>query len=126
MLQNFPRGRSAMKGGRSAMLQTFPPRGRFAMLQIFRGEGLQCCRPSGGRSAREKVCNTTPAQCAGGPKKKLYLRSCSQRHRHFLGFLTVPVQAPTRVSLFIQLFRETAPFIRLLRHAGDMEDVFSS
>ena len=56
MLQIFPRGRSAMKGGRFAILQTFPLGGRSAMLQIFRGkvcnvadlpgEGLQ-----GGRSA---------------------------------------------------------------------------
>ena len=73
MLQIFPRGRSAMKGGRSAMLQTFPQGGKSAMLQtfpqggksamlqIFRGEGLQCYRPSGGRSARGKVCNTTAA-----------------------------------------------------------------
>ena len=38
-----------MKGGRSAMLQTFPEGGMSAMLQIFRGEGLQCCRPSGGK-----------------------------------------------------------------------------
>ena len=56
MLQTFPRGRAAMKGGRSAMLQTFPLGKRSAILQIFRGkvcnvadlpeEGLQ-----GGRSA---------------------------------------------------------------------------
>ena len=31
-------GRSAMKGGRSAMLQTFPLGGRSAMWQIFRGK----------------------------------------------------------------------------------------
>ena len=64
---DVPPERSAMKGGRSAILQKFPLGGRsatlqitgerFAMLQIFRGEGLQCCRPSrgeglqGGRSA---------------------------------------------------------------------------
>ena len=59
MLQIFPRGRSAMKGGRYAMFQTFPLGGRSAMLKIFRGkvcnvadlpgEGLRCCRPSGGK-----------------------------------------------------------------------------
>ena len=30
-------------------------------------------------------------KCAGGLKKKLYLRSGSQRHRHFVGFFNVPV-----------------------------------
>ena len=71
MLQTFPRGRSAMKGGRSAMLQTFPQ--GYAMLHIFQGKVcnvanlpggrfamLQCCRPSGG-----KVCNTTPGLSFG-------------------------------------------------------------
>ena len=59
MLQIIPQGRFATKGGRSEMLQTFPLGGRSAMLQIVRGkvcnvadlpgEGLQCCRPSGGK-----------------------------------------------------------------------------
>ena len=31
-----------------------------------------------------------------GGLKKQYLRSGSQRHRHFVGFFNVPVQAPTR------------------------------
>ena len=44
--RSSPRGRSAMKGGISAMLQTFPLGGRSATLQTFRGGGLQ-----GGRSA---------------------------------------------------------------------------
>ena len=35
-------------------------------------------------------------RCVGGLKKKLDLRSGSQRHRHFVGFFNVPVQAPTR------------------------------
>ena len=60
-------------GGRSAMLQTFPHGGRSAMLQIFRGRsamlqifrGKVGCRPSGGRSARGKVCNTTPGLTPG-------------------------------------------------------------
>ena len=33
--------------------------------------------------------------CAGG-RKKLYLRSGSKRHRHFVGFFNVLVQAPRR------------------------------
>ena len=32
--------------------------------------------------------------------KKLDLRSGSQRHRHFVGFFNVPVQAPTRDQPF--------------------------
>ena len=35
-------------------------------------------------------------KCAGGLKNELDLRSGSQRHRHFVGFFYVPVQAPTR------------------------------
>ena len=54
--------------------------------------------------------------------KKLNLRSGSQRHRHFVGFLNVPIQAPKRATLCIRLFRETNPFSRLLRHAWDTED----
>ena len=38
----------------------------------------------------------TAHRCAGGLKKKLNLRSGSQRHRHFAGFFNVPVQTPTR------------------------------
>ena len=38
----------------------------------------------------------TTHRCAGGLKKKLNLRSGSQRHRHFVGFFNVPVQTPTR------------------------------
>ena len=63
-------------------------------------------------------------RCADGPKKKLYLRSGSQRHRHFVGFFNMPVQAPTRGHPFLRLFWETAPFSRLLWHAGDTEDTF--
>ena len=57
-------------------------------------------------------------RCAGG-MKKFDLRLGSKCHRHFVGFFRVPVQAPTRATLFIRLFRETAPFSRLLRHTGD-------
>ena len=42
------------------------------------------------------VVYVTAHRCAGGLKKKLNLRSGSQRHRHFVGFFNVPVQAPTR------------------------------
>ena len=42
------------------------------------------------------VIYVTAHRCAGGLKKKLDLRSGSQRHRHFVGFLNVPVLAPTR------------------------------
>ena len=42
------------------------------------------------------VIYVTAHRCAGGLKKKLNLRSGSQRHRHFVGFFNVPVQAPTR------------------------------
>ena len=62
---------------------------------------------------------------AGG-LKKLYLRSGSQRHWHFVGFFNVPVLHRHGITLFIRLFRETAKLSRLLRHAGDTEDVFST
>ena len=42
------------------------------------------------------VIYVTAHRCAGGLKKKLNLRSGSQRHRHFVGFFNVPVQTPTR------------------------------
>ena len=42
-------------------------------------------------------------RCAGGLKKKLDLRSGSQRHRHFVGFFNVPVLAPTRDHPFYTL-----------------------
>ena len=58
---------------------------------------------------------------------KMFLRSCSQHHRHFVGFFNmVPVLHRHGATLLIGLFRETAPFSPLLRHAGDTEDVFSS
>ena len=46
------------------------------------------------------VIYVTPHRCAGGLKKKLDLRSGSQRHRHFVGFFNVPVLAPTREHPF--------------------------
>ena len=65
------------------------------------------------------VIYVTAHRWAGG-LKKLDLRLGSQRHRHFVGFFNMPVQA------LIRLFLETAPFSRLLRHAGDTEDTFST
>ena len=65
-------------------------------------------------------------RCAGGLKKNLYLRLGSQRHRHFVGFFNMTILHWHGTTLFIQLFRETAPFSRLLRHAGDGEVVFST
>ena len=62
----------------------------------------------------------TAHRCAGG-LKKLDLRSGSQRHRHFVWFFNVPVQATTRRQPF-----STASFRRLLRHVGDTEDTFST
>ena len=59
-----------------------------------------------------------------GLNKKLYLRSGSRRHRHFAGFLNVPVLHRHGTTLFIRWFRHIAPFSRLLRDAGDTEDVF--
>ena len=57
-------------------------------------------------------------RCAGGLKKKLYLRSGSQRHRHFAGFFNVPFIHRHRTNLFIRWLWHTARLSRLLRHAG--------
>ena len=65
-------------------------------------------------------------RCAGGLKEKLYLRSGSQRHRHLAGFFNVPVLHRHGTILLIRWFRHTTPFSRLLRHAWDTEDVFST
>ena len=46
--------------------------------------------------------------------------------RNFAGFFNVPVLHRHGANLFIRWFRHTAPFSRLLRHAGDTEDVFST
>ena len=50
------------------------------------------------------VIYVTAHRCAGG-LKKLNLRSGSQRHRHFVGFFNVPVQAPTRGHPFYTVIR---------------------
>ena len=69
----------------------------------------------------------TAHRYAGGLEQKANVRSASQRHRHFVGFFNVPVQALTRVQLFIRFFRHPPPpFSPLLRHARDTEDTFST
>ena len=72
------------------------------------------------------VIHVTTHRCTGGLKKKLDIRSGSQHHRHFEGFFNVPVQAPTRDYPFYAVFPRNRPFSRLLRHAGDTEDEFST
>ena len=53
-------------------------------------------------------------RCAGGLKMLyMYLRSGSQRHRHFVGFFNVVVLHRHGTTLLIRLFREIAPFSRL-------------
>ena len=42
------------------------------------------------------VIYVTAHRCTGGFKNKWNLQSGYQRHRHFVGFFNVPVQAPTR------------------------------
>ena len=51
------------------------------------------------------VIYVTAHRCAGGLKKKMDLRSGSQRHRHFVGFFNMPVQAPTRFFKVIPTHR---------------------
>ena len=46
--------------------------------------------------------------------------------RHFVGFFNVPVQAPTRDHPFYTVIPTHRPFSRLLRHALDTEDKFST
>ena len=52
----------------------------------------------------------TAHRCAGGLKKKFDLRSGSQRHRHFIGFFNMPVQASTRGQPFCS-FSEKLPHL---------------
>ena len=55
------------------------------------------------------VIYVTAHRCTGGLKKKLDLRSRSQRHRHFVGFFNVPVQAPTRDHPFYTVIPRNRP-----------------
>ena len=47
--------------------------------------------------------------CAGGPKEKWDLQSGFQRHRHFVGFFNLPVQAPTRDHPFYTVIPRNRP-----------------
>ena len=47
--------------------------------------------------------------------KKLYLRSDSQRHRHFVGFFNVPVLHRHGTTLFVPRFRESVGTLNLIR-----------
>ena len=72
------------------------------------------------------VIYVTAHRCAGG-LKKLYLRSGSHRHRHFVGFFNVSVQAPTRGHPFLHGCSEKPPhLVAFYDHAGDTEDTFST
>ena len=63
------------------------------------------------------VIYVTAHRCAVGLKKKLNLRSGSRRHRHFVRFFNVPVQAPTRDPPFYGYSEKPPHLRRLLRHA---------
>ena len=56
------------------------------------------------------VIYVTAHRCAGGLKKKLDLRSGSQRHRHFVGFFNVPVLEPTRDHPFYTVIPKVIDF----------------
>ena len=56
------------------------------------------------------VIYVTAHRCAGG-LKKLDLRSGSQRHRHFVGFFNVPVQARTRDQPFYTVIPRNRPHL---------------
>ena len=73
------------------------------------------------------VIYVTAHRCAGGLKKKLDLRSGSQRHRHFVGFFNVPVLAPDTGPPFLYGDSDTPPHLVVFYdHAGDTEDTFST
>ena len=52
------------------------------------------------------TCNDNSVIYAGGLKKKFDLWSGSQRHRHFVGFLNVPIEAPKYDELLATKDRE--------------------
>ena len=65
------------------------------------------------------VIYVTAHRCAGGLKKKLDLRSGSERHRRFVGFFNVPVLA------FLYGDSNTPPhLVAFYDHAGDTGDLF--
>ena len=55
------------------------------------------------------VIHVTAHRSAGGLKKKLNLRSGSQRQRHFVEFFNGPVQAPTRDQPFYMVIPTHRP-----------------
>ena len=62
------------------------------------------------------VIYVTAHRCAGGLKKKLDLRSGSQRHRHFVGFFNVPVPSTDTGPTFLYGDSDTPPhLVALLR-----------
>ena len=63
------------------------------------------------------VIYVTAHRCTGGLKKKLNLRSGSQRHIYFVGFFNVPIQAPTRDPPFYEYSEKPPHFSRFLRDA---------
>ena len=66
--------------------------------------------------------------CEGGLKEKFDLRSGSQRRRHFVGFLNVPVQAQTKHWANILTFipRNCPILIAFYDTHGDTEDTYST
>ena len=61
-------------------------------------------------------------------KKKLDLRSGSQRHRHFVGFFNVRARPSTDTGPpFLYGDSDTPPhLVAFYDHAGDTEDTFST
>ena len=54
------------------------------------------------------VIYVTARRCAGG-LKKLDIRSRAQHHRHFVGFLNLPVKGPTRGQRFCTIIPRNRP-----------------
>ena len=84
----FPRGEGSawvlFSAGENLYWYTFSGGSDFILGRFFRGEVL--CGGGGGNSMLQQR-----HRYAGGLKKKLYLRSGSQRHRNIIGFFNVPV-----------------------------------
>ena len=55
------------------------------------------------------ILSQTAHRCVGELKKTFDLRSGSQRHRHFVGFFNVSVQAPTRGQPFHTVIQRNRP-----------------
>ena len=66
------------------------------------------------------TCKDILVICVTAQMCKLYLRSGSQRHRHFAGFFNVTLLH----RHFLYGHSDTPPFSRLLRHARGTENVF--